>query len=255
MSSKRNSSSLSNNSPVLSPKTTRLSSTSSTTSSSTQASPTNKNKHHQLRSLAINKTVKSATTTTNEVPPSQFLSEISKQPPSTSNNNNILDDDDDQSDSESNSSIVQLNQKKRNITSLIRNNSELSSELTCPICFDLINVAHITKCGHSFCLNCIQTALETTHRCPKCNTTCSTAKDIFPNFTLNQIVERIKEEEKRTKKSKIFTNNNKNSNFVQYFNSTQDELNLNQVDQLLSILNQKKQELKNVNLKFYYLRV
>ena len=53
-----------------------------------------------------------------------------------------------------------------------------------------------------FCLACIQTALEHTHRCPKCNTPCSIAKDIFPNFTLNQIVERVKEET-NTKKCKI----------------------------------------------------
>ena len=52
-----------------------------------------------------------------------------------------------------------------------------------PICFDLIDVAHVTKCGHSFCQSCIQTALEHTHRCPKCNTPCSINKDVFPNFT------------------------------------------------------------------------
>lgn len=54
-----------------------------------------------------------------------------------------------------------------------------------PICFDLIDIAHVTKCGHSFCQNCIQTALEHTHRCPQCNTPCSINKDVFPNFTCN----------------------------------------------------------------------
>lgn len=51
---------------------------------------------------------------------------------------------------------------------------------------DIIDVAHVTKCGHSFCQNCIQTALEHTHRCPKCNTPCSISKDVFPNFTRNK---------------------------------------------------------------------
>lgn len=54
-----------------------------------------------------------------------------------------------------------------------------------PICFDLIDIAHVTKCGHSFCQTCIQTALEHTHRCPKCNTPCNINKDVFPNFTRN----------------------------------------------------------------------
>lgn len=74
--------------------------------------------------------------------------------------------------------------KKRPISGVI--NSDADAELTCPICFDLIDVAHVTKCGHSFCQGCIQTALEHTHRCPKCNTPCTINKDVFPNFTCKQ---------------------------------------------------------------------
>jgi hypothetical protein len=82
--------------------------------------------------------------------------------------------------SESGGSVYQRI-KKRPISGVM--NSDVDSEFTCPICFDMIDAAHVTKCGHSFCQVCIQTALEHTHRCPKCNTPCSIQKDVFPNFT------------------------------------------------------------------------
>ena len=30
----------------------------------------------------------------------------------------------------------------------------------CPICFDLISEAHITKCGHTFCYSCLLQTIE-----------------------------------------------------------------------------------------------
>jgi hypothetical protein len=68
--------------------------------------------------------------------------------------------------------------KKRPISA----NADSDNDLNCPICFDIINIAHVTKCGHSFCQTCITKALEHAHRCPKCNTPCNITKDIFPNF-------------------------------------------------------------------------
>lgn len=95
-------------------------------------------------------------------------------------------------ESRRNELTIMQRMKKRPLAGLL--NAENDSELICPICFDIIRAAHVTKCGHSFCQTCIQTALEHSHRCPKCNTSMSMSRDVFPNFALNQIIERFKEE-------------------------------------------------------------
>ncbi|CAF0951716.1 unnamed protein product [Brachionus calyciflorus] len=134
--------------------------------------------------------------------------------------------------------------KKRPITGVLSNDAD--AELTCPICFDIIDVAHVTKCGHSFCQVCIQTALEHTHRCPKCNTPCTINKDVFPNFTLNQIIERYKEVS-HTKKFKV--SQATSNTILEFINSAQGELNIEDVNNIIELLAQKKEELKFTNKK------
>jgi len=134
-----------------------------------------------------------------------------------------------------------LKMKKRPVST-----SDSDSELSCPICFDLIAVAQVTKCGHSFCQACIVRAIEHTHRCPKCNTPLNSNKDIFPNFALNQVIERIKDEvqSKKCKLSQI-----SKTSVIEYISATKDELVMEDVDQLLQILSHKKEELKYSTLK------
>jgi E3 ubiquitin-protein ligase RFWD2 len=62
------------------------------------------------------------------------------------------------------------------------------SELLCPICFDLLQEAHMTVCGHTFCGACITKALQQNLRCPKCNFHLESSKNLFPNFSLNELV-------------------------------------------------------------------
>ncbi|XP_022903546.1 E3 ubiquitin-protein ligase COP1-like isoform X1 [Onthophagus taurus] len=64
-------------------------------------------------------------------------------------------------------------------------------DLQCPICFNLIDEAHITKCGHTFCYSCITKALEPAKRCPKCGASV-TNTDIIPNFLLNNLIKKHK---------------------------------------------------------------
>lgn len=66
-----------------------------------------------------------------------------------------------------------------------------SNDYMCPICFDLIEEAYITRCGHTFCYSCIVTSIETKDRCPKCNFTLS-RQDIFPNFLLDELISKFK---------------------------------------------------------------
>ncbi|KAF7278277.1 E3 ubiquitin-protein ligase COP1-like isoform X1 [Rhynchophorus ferrugineus] len=68
---------------------------------------------------------------------------------------------------------------------------EKSADFSCPICLNLIDEAHITKCGHTFCHSCITTSLETLKRCPKCNAAI-TNNDIFPNYLLNDLIKKHK---------------------------------------------------------------
>lgn len=61
----------------------------------------------------------------------------------------------------------------------------------CPICFDLMTEAHITKCGHTFCYGCVHQSIEMYKRCPKCSYTITVA-DIFPNYLLDELITRHK---------------------------------------------------------------
>ncbi|KAH0560890.1 E3 ubiquitin-protein ligase COP1-like [Cotesia glomerata] len=66
-----------------------------------------------------------------------------------------------------------------------------NNDYLCPICFEVIEEAHITRCGHTFCYKCIGKTLETIGRCPKCSFTL-TQQDIFPNFLLNELISKYK---------------------------------------------------------------
>lgn len=67
-----------------------------------------------------------------------------------------------------------------------------SVDFLCPVCFNLIEEAHITKCGHTFCFACIVKCIETTKRCPKCNSCVASEEMIFPNFLLNDLIRKHK---------------------------------------------------------------
>lgn len=58
---------------------------------------------------------------------------------------------------------------------------------TCPICFDLISEATITRCGHTFCHKCIQKSIDINKQCPRCNAQIS-EDQTFPNFLLNELI-------------------------------------------------------------------
>ncbi|RVE43082.1 hypothetical protein evm_012256 [Chilo suppressalis] len=61
-------------------------------------------------------------------------------------------------------------------------------DLLCPVCFELIEEAYVTRCGHSFCYACIAKAVELHRRCPKCGAALASREHIFPNFLLNELV-------------------------------------------------------------------
>ena len=73
-------------------------------------------------------------------------------------------------------------------------------DLLCPICMDIFNECYISKCGHSFCYECICRCLEQSPRCPKCNFHLDGKNDVFPNFALNELVAKHKNVEEQRRK-------------------------------------------------------
>ncbi|KAN0021792.1 hypothetical protein ACTFIU_003937 [Dictyostelium citrinum] len=69
-------------------------------------------------------------------------------------------------------------------------NDEVDELLLCPVCSDMIKEPFISKCGHSFCYQCIIIHLSKSKTCPICMVYL-TREQIFPNFALNKFVEKI----------------------------------------------------------------
>ncbi|XP_065829192.1 E3 ubiquitin-protein ligase COP1-like [Oscarella lobularis] len=85
--------------------------------------------------------------------------------------------------------------KGQSASKMGKNDDATTSDYLCPICFDVINEAYITKCGHSFCHVCITKSLKESNRCPKCNLIVEKPDFIFPNFTLNELILKQKQKE------------------------------------------------------------
>lgn len=63
-------------------------------------------------------------------------------------------------------------------------------EYECPVCFETIKDASVTKCGHSFCKGCIEECLNRRHECPNCKNPI-TVDQVFRNFTTDSIISNL----------------------------------------------------------------
>ncbi|XP_050068771.1 uncharacterized protein LOC126557139 [Anopheles maculipalpis] len=63
-----------------------------------------------------------------------------------------------------------------------------ANDFLCPICFDIISEAYITRCGHTFCHQCIARSIDVAKKCPKCNYPLASHEHIVPNFLLNELI-------------------------------------------------------------------
>uniref|UniRef100_A0A5B7CCE2 Putative E3 ubiquitin-protein ligase RBBP6-like isoform X2 n=1 Tax=Davidia involucrata TaxID=16924 RepID=A0A5B7CCE2_DAVIN len=69
-------------------------------------------------------------------------------------------------------------------------NTDLPSELKCPLCNTFFKEAvMIPCCQHSFCEKCIRLVLIEKARCPKCSSSKCSVEDLLPNLSLRQAIE------------------------------------------------------------------
>ncbi|XP_059840945.1 E3 ubiquitin-protein ligase COP1 isoform X4 [Hypanus sabinus] len=113
-----------------------------------------------------------------------------------------------------------------------------------PICFEMIEEAHMTKCGHSFCYKCIRQSLEVSNRCPKCNYVIDNVDQLYPNFLVNELILKQKQrfEDKRIKLE--HPNGHRWQAIQDVLIADQDSLDLANVNLMLELIMQKKQQLE-----------
>lgn len=111
-----------------------------------------------------------------------------------------------------------------------------NNDFLCPICFDVIEEAHITRCGHTFCYQCIKRSLETQGRCPKCNFALGGIDQLFPNFLLNDLV--IKYKQRLNGVEALIESSPEG--LRDYIANESQNLTLNDVNIILEVLTQRK---------------
>uniref|UniRef100_A0A672PHM1 E3 ubiquitin-protein ligase RFWD2-like n=1 Tax=Sinocyclocheilus grahami TaxID=75366 RepID=A0A672PHM1_SINGR len=131
---------------------------------------------------------------------------------------------------------------------LINPYEDKSNDFVCPICFEMIEEAHMTKCGHSFCYKCIRQSLEDSNRCPKCNYIIDNVDQLYPNFLVNELILKQKQrsEEKRLKRDHPVSNGTKWQVFQDVLGADQENMDLANVNYILEYLLQKKKQLEAV---------
>uniref|UniRef100_A0A3Q3XKS0 RING-type domain-containing protein n=1 Tax=Mola mola TaxID=94237 RepID=A0A3Q3XKS0_MOLML len=129
---------------------------------------------------------------------------------------------------------------------LLNSYEDKSNDFVCPICFEMIEEAHMTKCGHSFCFKCIRQSLEDSNRCPKCNYIVDNVDQLYPNFLVNELILKQKQmsEEKRLKLDHPVSNGSRWQVFQDALSPDQENLDLANVNLMLELLVQKKKQLE-----------
>lgn len=92
----------------------------------------------------------------------------------------------------STSSSSSLRRRVPTVTRLRPTNDNKDADYQCPICMQIMREVHVTRCGHSFCHDCIYNTIISTQQCPKCTFTIPNVEFITPNFHLNELITKFK---------------------------------------------------------------
>ncbi|XP_005091898.1 E3 ubiquitin-protein ligase COP1 [Aplysia californica] len=112
----------------------------------------------------------------------------------------------------------------------------INNDFICPICFDCIDEAYMTKCGHSFCHDCIKKSLEKNNRCPRCGIPIESPSHIFPNFTLTELIRKHRLDEQRNAMDKQLS--------VHEWQFLSQDWDLGEINNVMTLLVQRKQRLE-----------
>lgn len=88
--------------------------------------------------------------------------------------------------------VVRPNKRPLALNGITSTVEERGLDYICPVCFELIREAHLTRCGHTFCYECITSSIDALKRCPKCNTPLTSNTQIFPNYLLGELISKHK---------------------------------------------------------------
>ena len=127
------------------------------------------------------------------------------------------------------------------------------NEFLCPVCFDTFKEAHMTKCGHSFCHQCIIRCLEQNPRCPKCNCHLDLTQNsiLFPNFALDELVAKSKQKKQDLKSQWSKSCKKSPPNFTNELEqviqmaSSGSNVDMRDIEDMIRVLTEKRDEMES----------
>ena len=114
-----------------------------------------------------------------------------------------------------------------------------NEDYLCPICFDVIEEAMMTRCGHTFCNRCIVQSIQLSSRCPKCSRALD-EDSIYPNFLLNELVTK----HRRAKRTPAQLSRLEPAELKEYLASETADLGLPNVNLMLELLQTRRRALE-----------
>ena len=91
-------------------------------------------------------------------------------------------------------------------------------ELTCRICFDLLENPQVTECMHRFCKKCINQHLrqfeKKQHMCPLCNKQIKTTRSVKPDLVVANLISALYPNRERSSSEENLINNNSLSDVI-----------------------------------------
>ena len=73
--------------------------------------------------------------------------------------------------------------------------SSILDRFDCPICMCKMQDPCITKCGHTFCKECIAEQVNRKHECPLCMMEIKAQEDIIRNYSLETLIKQIEQKQ------------------------------------------------------------
>lgn len=102
----------------------------------------------------------------------------------------------------------------------------------------------MTQCGHTFCYACLKSSLEQSNKCTKCNALIKKKDEIYPNFTLNDLIKKQKKKiEELTATSKRMKMDSRLWEWQAFLATEEDGLLLSDLDQMLKTLQEKRRKM------------